>query len=878
MLKVLRQTVMTWAVVALVAVFAVGIGDRTARGQNVTTLLPNAVQQYFDKNGNPLSYGKIYYYIPGTNTKKNTWQDVDRTQFNTNPIILNEGGWPPATPTGSSGTYGTGSYRQVVTDASDNVVWDRITASTDGGGNITTVGDGDLVGTIKPWGGMIAPNQYMFAAGQAIARTDYPDLLTAITILSNVVCTAGSPTLTGVADTTQIGPGAKVESQCLPPGATVVSTTSTTVTLDTNAAVTAATQARFYPWGNGNQSTTFNLPDLRGRVLAGRDNMNGAVAGVLTSEFYGTNPDAIGTKGGGQSIALLLSNMAAINSTVNIPAGQGSHTHGTNANSTASFVGSAPGGGNNFVTPSGAVINNATLPAMSGTAASNNTGGVAVSATVNAGGSGYTNGTILLTVSGGTCTTQPQFNVTVTGGVVSAPVLATAGKCSVAPTNPAATTTGGSGTGATLNITYSATPFSVIQPTVVLNYIIKVVPDTSSVVASGVASIGGMTGVIACGTGLTCTGNIISTVTATAAGANGQVQFNNASLLGASPDFTWVSPQLGLGSTGGNTGQLALFGATSGSLIQTVPAIAGTPTVTWGSSSGTPAVVATGPLVLNTTTGGVSCPTCATTSGGGSLTASAPLSITGNNLAITTGNLTKTDDTNVTMTLGGTPTGALINGVSITMGWAGTLSVSRGGTGLSSGTSGGVPYFSASGTMASSGALGANQIVLGGGAGAAPTSLSCPTGTTLLHGGTPPTCVQLAYADIASGTLAAASDYAAATASKLVPASVIYPTETTTTYGTTITLDFATFINTAVTLTGNITTMNVSNAMAGKGGTIRFIQSGAGSFTTVFNSVFKFAGGTVPALTTGSATAVDVLTYYCQTTTFCTASLAKDVK
>ena len=47
------------------------------------------------------------------------------------------------------------------------------------------------------------------------------------------------------------------------------------------------------------------------------------------------------------------------------------------------------------------------------------------------------------------------------------------------------------------------------------------------------------------------------------------------------------------------------------------------------------------------------------------------------------GNLTKTDDTNVTLTLGGTPNGSLINAVSLTLGWAGQLSVARGGTGAS---------------------------------------------------------------------------------------------------------------------------------------------------------------------------------------------------
>lgn len=65
----------------------------------------------------------------------------------------------------------------------------------------------------------------------------------------------------------------------------------------------------------------------------------------------------------------------------------------------------------------------------------------------------------------------------------------------------------------------------------------------------------------------------------------------------------------------------------------------------------------------------------------------------------------------------------------------GTLGVSAGGTGLTSGTSGGVIAFTATGTLASSGALTASRIVLGGGAGAVPTVLgSLGTTTTLLHG------------------------------------------------------------------------------------------------------------------------------------------------
>lgn len=58
------------------------------------------------------------------------------------------------------------------------------------------------------------------------------------------------------------------------------------------------------------------------------------------------------------------------------------------------------------------------------------------------------------------------------------------------------------------------------------------------------------------------------------------------------------------------------------------------------------------------------------------------------------------------------------------------VAVADGGTGLSSGTSGGVLAFTASGTIASSAALTANALVIGGGAGAVP--LTTTTGTGVL--------------------------------------------------------------------------------------------------------------------------------------------------
>lgn len=73
--------------------------------------------------------------------------------------------------------------------------------------------------------------------------------------------------------------------------------------------------------------------------------------------------------------------------------------------------------------------------------------------------------------------------------------------------------------------------------------------------------------------------------------------------------------------------------------------------------------------------------------------------------------------------------------VTLTTDVTGTLPVANGGTSLTAGTSGGIPYFNATSTMASSAALAANQIVLGGGAGTTPATLgSLGTTTTVLHG------------------------------------------------------------------------------------------------------------------------------------------------
>lgn len=98
--------------------------------------------------------------------------------------------------------------------------------------------------------------------------------------------------------------------------------------------------------------------------------------------------------------------------------------------------------------------------------------------------------------------------------------------------------------------------------------------------------------------------------------------------------------------------------------------------------------------------------------------------------------LTKTDDTNVTLTLGGSPSTALLNAASLTLGWTGQLSLTRGGTNASlTATNGGVVYSTAT-AMAITAAGTSNQVLISNGA-AAPSwasvlqSSNMPVGSVL---------------------------------------------------------------------------------------------------------------------------------------------------
>lgn len=93
-------------------------------------------------------------------------------------------------------------------------------------------------GVISPYGGSAAPNGYLLCDGSAVSRTTYADLFAAI----------------GTA------------------------------------------------FGTGNGSTTFNVPDLNGRVPVGKDNAGGNNTNRITSAVAGFDGDTLGAAGGDQRV------------------------------------------------------------------------------------------------------------------------------------------------------------------------------------------------------------------------------------------------------------------------------------------------------------------------------------------------------------------------------------------------------------------------------------------------------------------------------------------------------------------------------------------------------------------------------------------------
>lgn len=121
------------------------------------------------------------------------------------------------------------------------------------------------VGVVNPFAGATAPSGWLLCFGQAVSRSQYPVLFS------------------------------------------VVSTT----------------------YGSGDGSTTFNLPDMRGRAVAGKDDMGGTAASRLTVGTSGITGTTLGNAGGDERVHLHTHANTVTNNTVTTGAGT-AHTHSQN--------------------------------------------------------------------------------------------------------------------------------------------------------------------------------------------------------------------------------------------------------------------------------------------------------------------------------------------------------------------------------------------------------------------------------------------------------------------------------------------------------------------------------------------------------------------
>ena len=162
------------------------------------------------------------------------------------------------------------------------------------------------------------PTNYLECDGSSVSRTTYAGLLSSITQTQSCTTSNTSANLTVVSSVNMLG--SYVEGTGIPSNTYVASiTNSTTVVLSQAATASATVNVVFFNWGNGNGSSTFNIPDLRAYVTAGQGSE--LVGQTVANSF--TSVTSAGQLIGAQTITI-----AGANLPVGVPVDGGGGTSG----------------------------------------------------------------------------------------------------------------------------------------------------------------------------------------------------------------------------------------------------------------------------------------------------------------------------------------------------------------------------------------------------------------------------------------------------------------------------------------------------------------------------------------------------------------------
>jgi hypothetical protein len=138
-------------------------------------------------------------------------------------------------------------------------------------------------GDVKETACPVLQTGWYYCDGSNKNRATDAALFNAITIQQSGVLTSASAVVTNLADTSNMSPGMPVSAAAggVPTNTVIQSVDSSTqITMSANATASATTALVFAPYGVGDGSTTFGLPN-RAYVAVGRDNARGSAANVM---------------------------------------------------------------------------------------------------------------------------------------------------------------------------------------------------------------------------------------------------------------------------------------------------------------------------------------------------------------------------------------------------------------------------------------------------------------------------------------------------------------------------------------------------------------------------------------------------------------------
>ena len=170
------------------------------------------------------------------------------------------------------------------------------------------------------YGGRSEPtdNIWKYPNGQTLVRADYADLFAKLVFSSVVTMTIASPcVVTWTANGLSTGDPIKFSTTVSLPTGVIAGTLYYVDVIDANtfhikdvpggtSVVTSGSQTGTHtgvsaPYGDGNGTTTFTMPDIRGRTIIGHDAMGAAIASRMvfyTGGIYGASLGYVGGESG----------------------------------------------------------------------------------------------------------------------------------------------------------------------------------------------------------------------------------------------------------------------------------------------------------------------------------------------------------------------------------------------------------------------------------------------------------------------------------------------------------------------------------------------------------------------------------------------------